>query len=162
MEIDVKLLLDRIEKSIAIKQMTKEEFYAQSRISSASFSQWNTGVHKPTLKKIFAAAETLGVEIDYLLGRTDDMYPPRVEGKIVLRKPKLTEEEYQALEEYEAEETYLAAKEIVDQYEQKEKPTLQMESELSDIKRDATSWICGKDDETVARIIAAAKAMLGE
>lgn len=46
--------------------------------------------------------------------------------------------------------------------EQKEKPTLQMESELSDIKRDATSWICGKDDETVARIIAAAKAMLGE
>ena len=71
MEIDVKTLIDRIELHIAKMGMSKEMFYKDSGISSASFSQWNTGIHKPTLKKVTAAAKTLGVSVEYLLGNAD-------------------------------------------------------------------------------------------
>ena len=71
MEIDVKELIERIELRVAKMGMSKEMFYKNSGISSASFSQWNTGVHKPTLKKVTAAAKTLGVSVEYLLGNAD-------------------------------------------------------------------------------------------
>lgn len=47
--------------------MSKEEFYKKSGISSASFSQWNTGMHAPTKKKIAQAALALNVSVEYLL-----------------------------------------------------------------------------------------------
>ena len=67
MEINVKAMIDRIECRITELGITKEEFYASSGISSASFSQWNTGVHKPTPKKIASAAKALGVPVSYLV-----------------------------------------------------------------------------------------------
>lgn len=47
--------------------MSKEDFYKASGISSASFSQWNTGIHAPTKKKLAQAANVLGVSLEYLL-----------------------------------------------------------------------------------------------
>ena len=45
--------------------------------------------------------------------------------------------------------------------EQKEKPTLQMESELSPIKQEAWELIQKMDEETLMKFIAVAKALLG-
>jgi Helix-turn-helix. len=36
-------------------------------ISSGSYSQWNTGMHSPSLKKLQKAALVLGVPVEYLL-----------------------------------------------------------------------------------------------
>lgn len=67
MQIDVQNVLLRIEMRIAELKMPKQVFYDKSGISSASYSQWNTGAYKPSLKKIKAAAEALDVPVDYLL-----------------------------------------------------------------------------------------------
>lgn len=64
---DTKSVLTRIELLLLERGMTKDEFYKKSGISSASYSQWNTGVHKPTLKKLTQAAETLGVTVEHLV-----------------------------------------------------------------------------------------------
>ena len=64
---EISAMLTRIEIRMAELGMSKEEFYEKSGISSASFSQWNTGVHKPTKKKLGQAAAALSVSLEYLL-----------------------------------------------------------------------------------------------
>lgn len=64
---EISAILTRIEIRMAELGMSKEEFYEKSGISSASFSQWNTGVHKPTKKKLGQAAAVLNVSLEYLL-----------------------------------------------------------------------------------------------
>lgn len=67
MQIDVPGMLLRIELRMAELNMSKQSFYEKSGISSASFSQWNTGAYKPSVKKIKSAAKALGTSVDYLL-----------------------------------------------------------------------------------------------
>lgn len=67
MQFDISKILQRIEIKLAEIGMPKQEFYARSGISSASFSQWNTGAHKPTIKKLKDAADVLGTSVEYLL-----------------------------------------------------------------------------------------------
>ena len=67
MQFDIPKILQRIEIKLAEIGMPKQEFYARSGISSASFSQWNTGAHKPTIKKLKDAADVLGTSVEYLL-----------------------------------------------------------------------------------------------
>lgn len=73
-------VLKRIEIKIAERGMTKEEFYNASGITSASFSQWRTGTHKPTKKKLACAAQALDVSLEYLLTGEDKKSPPPVVG----------------------------------------------------------------------------------
>ena len=68
---NVQEMIKRIETILAEKGMSKEEFYSKSKVSSASFSQWNTGLHKPTPKKLFAIAECLGVSVAFLTGEEE-------------------------------------------------------------------------------------------
>lgn len=159
MEIDVKLLIKRIEESIAKAGMSKTEFYKRSGISSASLSQWRTGTHKPALKKVFSAAEALGVEPDYLLGRVDEPNPTTKSenGKIVLYVPNLTPEERKEYMEWNEEETYKAAKRFVNLVEnQKEKPTLPEEGELdSDTMELLEAW--NSSEEAKSFLLSAAR-----
>lgn len=67
MQIDVPGMLSRIELRMAELNMSKQSFYEKSGISSASFSQWNTGAYKPSVKKIKSAAKALGTSVEYLL-----------------------------------------------------------------------------------------------
>lgn len=70
--VDGKGVVRRIEMRIAELGMSKEEFYKLSGISSASYSQWNTERHKPTEKKLYAAAKVLKVSVEYLLTGNDE------------------------------------------------------------------------------------------
>lgn len=63
---DTLAIIKRIELRIAELGMSKAEFYKNSGISSASYSQWNTGRYKPTDKKLQQAADCLGVSLEYL------------------------------------------------------------------------------------------------
>lgn len=67
MQIDTSSVLRRIEIRLAEIEMPKQVFYAKSGISSGSYSQWNTGMHSPSLKKLQKAALVLGVPVEYLL-----------------------------------------------------------------------------------------------
>lgn len=67
MEIDVKSVIKRIEIRLTEINMKKAEFYDKSGISSASYSQWNTGTNIPSMKKLKCAADCIGVSVEYLL-----------------------------------------------------------------------------------------------
>ena len=67
MQIDTSSVLRRIEIRLAEIEMPKQVFYEISGISSGSYSQWNTGMHSPSLKKLQKAALVLGVPVEYLL-----------------------------------------------------------------------------------------------
>ena len=67
MQIDVPGMLSRIELRMAELNMSKQSFYEKSGISSASYSQWNTGAYKPSVKKIKSAAKALDTSVEYLL-----------------------------------------------------------------------------------------------
>ena len=78
---EIDAILKRIEIRMAELGMSKEDFYAQSGISSASYSQWNTGAHKPTKKKLADAARVLKVSLEYLLtGENENK--PTIEGEL--------------------------------------------------------------------------------
>lgn len=69
---DTLAIIKRIELRIAELGMTKADFYKQSGISSASYSQWNTGKYNPTDSKLKKAAEVLDVSFQYLrYGKTE-------------------------------------------------------------------------------------------
>lgn len=63
---DTLAIIKRIELRLAELGMSKAEFYERSGISSASYSQWNTGKYNPSMAKLQQAAEVLGLDLDYL------------------------------------------------------------------------------------------------
>lgn len=63
----VKQILKRIEKELSLKGIKKYDFYQGARISSALFSNWNTGKAKPTMVTLAKVADYLGVTLDYLV-----------------------------------------------------------------------------------------------
>ena len=66
-EEQVKAILKRIDALVIKNGMGKYEFYKKSTITSAQYSNWNTGKSKPSMKKLTQAAEVLGTTVDYLL-----------------------------------------------------------------------------------------------
>lgn len=63
---DTLAIIKRIEIRLTELGMSKAEFYERSGVSSASYSQWNTGKYKPSKVKIQKAADVLGLDVDYL------------------------------------------------------------------------------------------------
>lgn len=79
-DIEIQNCIKRMEIRIAELGWSKEEFYEKSGVSSASYSQWNTGVHKPTKKKLAKAAAVLGISLEYLLTGEGQKNSPAPEG----------------------------------------------------------------------------------
>lgn len=63
---DILAIIKRIEIRLTELSMSKADFYEKSGISSASYSQWNTGKYKPSKVKLQKAAEVLGLDVNYL------------------------------------------------------------------------------------------------
>ena len=91
-DFDVKEVIQRIEKRLVELGMSKDEFYERSGISSASFSQWNTGKHSPTPKKLSAVSKTLQVSTEYLLTGAQKEIPRQETGEIGPNKRALLSE----------------------------------------------------------------------
>lgn len=78
---DTLAIVKRIEMKLSEIGMTKAEFYKQSNISSASFSQWRTGKYKPSEKNLAKAAAALGLSYSYLVNGVDDKKAPTPKGE---------------------------------------------------------------------------------
>lgn len=77
---DNKELIRKIEIRLKELGKTKGEFYEGAGITSASYSQWNTGEFSPSKRKLRAMAEYLDVPLAYLSGETDEKKPATPEG----------------------------------------------------------------------------------
>lgn len=75
---DNKELIRKIEIRLKELGKTKGEFYKGAGITSASYSQWNTGEYSPSKRKLRAIAEYLDVPMAYLSGQTDEKKPAPV------------------------------------------------------------------------------------
>jgi transcriptional regulator with XRE-family HTH domain len=80
---DTLAIIKRIELRLTELGMSKADFYKLSGISSASYSQWNTGKYKPSESKLRSAAECLGVSFEYLCNgvRENTAKAPTAEGE---------------------------------------------------------------------------------
>lgn len=60
-------ILDRIEIRLGIMRKKKYDFYNESGVSSALYSNWKTGKAKPTTKTLNKIANYLGVSLEWLI-----------------------------------------------------------------------------------------------
>ena len=67
---DTLSIVKRIDLRLVELGISKSEFYKRSGISSASYSQWNTGKYNPSPDKLRKASDFLGVSYDYLVNGT--------------------------------------------------------------------------------------------
>lgn len=78
-------IVTRINALLAKKNISKAEFYEKCNLTSASYSNWNTGKTRPKLKNIERIARFLGVTSEYLLygdGEEKESAPdPKTEGE---------------------------------------------------------------------------------
>ena len=77
-------IVARINTLLAKKNISKAEFYEKCNLTSASYSNWNTGKTRPKMKNIERIARFLGVTSEYLLygdGEEKESAPdPKTEG----------------------------------------------------------------------------------
>lgn len=78
-------IVTRINALLAKKNISKAEFYEKCNLTSASYSNWNTGKTRPKMKNIEKIARFLGVSSEYLLygdGAKKESAPdPKTEGE---------------------------------------------------------------------------------
>lgn len=60
-------MVQNIEMLLLQRKMSKADFYKKSNITSATFSNWRTGTYAPSHKGLIAAADALGVSLDWLV-----------------------------------------------------------------------------------------------
>lgn len=62
---------------VRLKEMgkSKKQFYEETGISSATYSQWNTGMFAPSKKKIEAVSSYIGVPVSELTGEEQKEKP---------------------------------------------------------------------------------------
>lgn len=77
-------IVTRINALLAKKNISKAEFYEKCNLTSASYSNWNTGKTRPKMKNIEKIARFLGVTSEYLLygdGEEKESAPdPKIKG----------------------------------------------------------------------------------
>lgn len=84
-------IVARINTLLAQKGIQKKDFFSACGITSATFSQWNTGeIKSPRKKSLKRVADFLGVSVEYLLygdGEEKESAPdPKTEGYSELQK----------------------------------------------------------------------------
>lgn len=69
---------------VRLKEMgkSKKQFYEETGISSATYSQWNTGMFAPSKKKIEAVSSYIGVPVSELTGEEQKEKPPAHGGEL--------------------------------------------------------------------------------
>ena len=82
----IKAILDRVELRLSLMRKKKYEFYDESGISSASFSQWKTGKHPPSQAALRKMADYLGVSLEWLIDGKEDGKPEEPESNYPVRE----------------------------------------------------------------------------
>lgn len=69
---DVSKILKKIEMRRIELGISKKEFYEKPGISSATYSQWNTGTFQPSKRKLMSAASALKMSFEELVGQSEN------------------------------------------------------------------------------------------
>ena len=64
-------LVDIVERELVARHIKKAEFYAATKISSATFSQWRNNIYFPSAANIKTIEEYLGISISYSVADKD-------------------------------------------------------------------------------------------
>ena len=64
---------ERIERELEKRNMTGADLARTCGFSNGLYSQWKSGMQNPSAGKIIQIADYLGVSVDYLLGRTEQL-----------------------------------------------------------------------------------------
>ena len=67
----VPTLVDIVERELVARHIKKAEFYAATKISSATFSQWRNNIYFPSAANIKTIEEYLGISISYSVADKD-------------------------------------------------------------------------------------------
>lgn len=79
---EVSTITGRIDAILKERGISKQEFYASCGISSAAYSQWNTGKTVPRAKSLQTIADYLNVNTEYLItGLGEKEKAPTQEGE---------------------------------------------------------------------------------
>jgi transcriptional regulator with XRE-family HTH domain len=60
-------IVERVERELQKRNISKTEFYKASGVASATFSQWRSGIRSPSMQSISSIARFLGVSVDWVL-----------------------------------------------------------------------------------------------
>lgn len=90
-------IVARINGILAEKNIKKQEFYEKCKITSASYSLWNTGKTYPRPKKLAQIADFLGTTTEYLQTGLGEKEKPTLENEDELSR--IYEKEYYKLNE---------------------------------------------------------------
>lgn len=71
----VDAILTRVDNELSDRHINRQKFYDGSGVSSSSYSQWRTGVRKPSVVSVQRMAAYLDVPVDYLLTGDRAYYP---------------------------------------------------------------------------------------
>lgn len=74
-KVQVDEILARVVEELKEQRIPRQKFYEESGINSSSFSQWNTGLRKPSMLSVQKMANYLDVPVDYLLTGDKTFYP---------------------------------------------------------------------------------------
>lgn len=94
--------IDRINDLLALKGISAAQMSRDLGFSNGLYSQWKSGLQKPSAKKLEKIAEYFDVTVDYLLGHTDEKNAPIVttEGELWDRLNQLSDPELDELETF--------------------------------------------------------------
>ncbi|SCC14090.1 helix-turn-helix domain-containing protein [Weissella bombi] len=77
-------IFERTKEAAKTRGMSLQETATAAGIGINSIYGWKN--KKPSIDRIKAVADVLGVSIDYLLGNTDEMHPTKKDGVLDLRE----------------------------------------------------------------------------
>ena len=74
-------LVDIVERELVARHIKKAEFYAATKISSATFSQWRNNIYFPSAANIKTIEEYFGISISYSVADKAAKKAPAAEGE---------------------------------------------------------------------------------
>lgn len=74
-------LVDIVERELVARHIKKAEFYAATKISSATFSQWRNNIYFPSAANIKTIEEYFGISISYSVADKAAKKAPATEGE---------------------------------------------------------------------------------
>lgn len=77
-------LAERIKQLRAEAKMTQEDLARELRVSKGAVGNWETGIRRPDPETLDEIADLFNVDMDYLLGRTNERPEVSLEEKWII------------------------------------------------------------------------------
>lgn len=91
---------EKIQFELNKRNMSGNELAKACHFSSGLYSQWKSGLQKPSADKVVAIADFLGCSVDYLLGRDESLVIRASEDEWHAILDQMSDESRNQLEDY--------------------------------------------------------------